>query len=103
MGAVKSSMAAKFALFPLNPPSYSLRVDDVTGKQTMTGVALKDNVDVLKLCTRRGNNIVAMYIKNPSASLTMLYCHGNVADLGQMYELFSELNIHLRVNLMGLV
>ncbi|XP_028782901.1 alpha/beta hydrolase domain-containing protein 17B-like [Neltuma alba] len=101
MGAVTSSMAAKFAFFPPNPPSYSLGVDEVTGKQTMTGVALRENVDVLKLCTKRGNNIVAMYIKNSSASLTMLYSHGNAADLGQMYELFSELSIHLRVNLMG--
>ncbi|XP_054800376.1 uncharacterized protein LOC129304668 isoform X2 [Prosopis cineraria] len=101
MGAVTSSMAAKFAFFPPNPPSYSLGVDEVTGNQTMTGVALRENVDVLKLCTKRGNNIVAMYIKNPSASLTMLYSHGNAADLGQMYELFSELSVHLRVNLMG--
>ncbi|KAI9121024.1 hypothetical protein K1719_008057 [Acacia pycnantha] len=101
MGAVTSSMAAKFAFFPPNPPSYSLGVDEVTGKQKMTGVALRENVDVLKLCTKRGNNIVAMYIRNPSASLTMLYSHGNAADLGQMYELFSELSMHLRVNLMG--
>ena len=33
----------------------------------------------------------------------LLYSHGNAADLGQMYELFSELSIHLRVNLMGSV
>lgn len=101
MGAVTSSMAAKFAFFPPNPPSYALGVDELTGKQKITGVALRENVDVLKLCTKRGNNIVAMYIKNPSASLTMLYSHGNAADLGQMYELFSELSIHLRVNLMA--
>ncbi|KAI4346745.1 hypothetical protein L6164_007616 [Bauhinia variegata] len=99
MGAVTSSMAAKFAFFPPNPPSYV--VDEVSGKLKMTDVAVRDSVDVLKLCTKRGNNIVAMYIKNPSASMTLLYSHGNAADLGQMYELFSELSIHLRVNLMG--
>ena len=53
--------------------------------------------------TERGNSVVAMYIKNPTASLTLLYAHGNAADLGQMYELFSELSIQLRVNLMGSV
>eukprot|EP00256_Glycine_max_P057925 XP_014625841.1 alpha/beta hydrolase domain-containing protein 17C isoform X1 [Glycine max] len=100
MGAMTSSMAAKFAFFPPNPPSYGVGLDDVTGKLKMTGVATRENVDVLKLCTRRGNSVVAMYIRNPSASLTMLYSHGNAADLGQMYELFSELSLHLRVNLL---
>lgn len=103
MGAVTSSMAAKFAFFPPNPASYGLGVNEMTGKPNMTGVAIRENVDVLKLCTKRGNNIVALYIRNPSASLTLLYSHGNAADLGQMYELFSELSIHLRVNLLGSV
>uniref|UniRef100_A0A803LC71 Serine aminopeptidase S33 domain-containing protein n=1 Tax=Chenopodium quinoa TaxID=63459 RepID=A0A803LC71_CHEQI len=40
-------------------------------------------------------------MRNPVAKLTVLYSHGNAADLGQMYELFGELSIHLRVNLMG--
>ncbi|KAJ1406490.1 Serine aminopeptidase, S33 [Sesbania bispinosa] len=101
MGAVTSSMAAKFAFFPPNPASYGVGVDEVTGNLKMSGVATRENVDVLKLCTKRGNSIVALYIRNPSASLTVLYSHGNAADLGQMYELFSELSIHLRVNLLG--
>nr|XP_027096774.1 lignin-forming anionic peroxidase-like isoform X1 [Coffea arabica] len=67
----------------------------------MTGVAERDNVDVLRLATKRGTRIVALYVKNPAASLTLLYSHGNAADLGQMYDLFSELSLHLRVNLMG--
>ncbi|XP_058736498.1 uncharacterized protein LOC131608922 [Vicia villosa] len=100
MGAVTSSMAAKFAFFPPNPPSYGIGVDETTGKNKITGVSTRENVDVLKLCTKRANNIVALYIKNTSASLTVLYSHGNAADLGQMYELFSELSIHLRVNLL---
>ncbi|KAG4915292.1 hypothetical protein JHK87_052849 [Glycine soja] len=37
------------------------------------------------------------------ATSTVLYSHGNAADLGQMYELFIQLSIHLRVNLMGWV
>ncbi|TKY65017.1 Alpha/beta hydrolase domain-containing protein 17C [Spatholobus suberectus] len=100
MGAVTSSMAARFAFFPPNPASYGVGADEVTGKLKMTGVAARENVDVLKLCTKRGNSIVAMYIRNPSASLTVLYSHGNAADLGQMYDLFSELSHHLRVNLL---
>eukprot|EP01018_Ginkgo_biloba_P022758 Gb_12772 [translate_table: standard] len=101
MGAVTSSMAAKFAFFPPNPPSYKIIPDEVTGRLIMSDVPNRDNVDVLKLSTRRGQEIVAMYVRNPLASLTVLYSHGNAADLGQMYELFAELSVHLRVNLMG--
>lgn len=103
MGAVTSSMAAKFAFFPPNPPSYGVVMEESTGKLKLTEVPEKENVDVLKLQTKKGNEIVAVYIKNPAAILTVLYSHGNAADLGQMYELFTELSLHLRVNLMGYI
>ncbi|XP_057856295.2 uncharacterized protein LOC131065715 [Cryptomeria japonica] len=101
MGGVTSSMAAKFAFFPPNPASYKITVDEERGRFMMTDVPKRENVEVLKLPTRRGQEIVAMYVRNPTASLTLLYSHGNAADLGQMYELFVELSLHLRVNLMG--
>lgn len=97
-----STMAAKFAFFPPSPPSYELE-EVVKGKLGMSGVAARETVDVLRLDTKRGNQVVAVYIKNTSAKLTLLYSHGNAADLGQMYELFYELSAHLRVNLMGSV
>ncbi|XWS75626.1 hypothetical protein CRYUN_Cryun01aG0107200 [Craigia yunnanensis] len=99
MGGVTSTMAAKFAFFPPNPPSY--KVVESGGKLVMNGVAARENVDILKVGTKRGNQVVAVYIKNPGAVLTVLYSHGNAADLGQMYDLFSELSLHLRVNLSG--
>ncbi|XP_059446260.1 uncharacterized protein LOC132177814 [Corylus avellana] len=101
MGSATSSMAAKFAFFPPDPPSYTIYVDAATGKMRMSDVHQRDDVDVLKLNTKRGNEIVAMYVKNPSASMTLLYSHGNAADLGQMYHIFTELSLHLGVNLMG--
>ncbi|XP_076930980.1 uncharacterized protein LOC143595979 isoform X1 [Bidens hawaiensis] len=103
MGAMTSSVAAKFAFFPPSPPSYRVVVDESNGggKLRMTDVSERDNVDVLKLKTKRGSEIVAAYVKNPVASLTLLYSHGNASDLGQMYDLFCELSLHLRVNLMG--
>lgn len=101
MGGVTSTMAAKFAFFPPSPPSYKLVVEEGTGKLRITDVVERENADVLKLCTKRGNEIVAVFMRNPLAKLTVLYSHGNAADLGQMYELFGELSIHLRVNLMG--
>ncbi|KAL3525809.1 hypothetical protein ACH5RR_014181 [Cinchona calisaya] len=103
MGSVTSTMAAKFAFFPPNPPSYRVEEEEegAAGKLRMTEVAERDNVDVLRLGTKKGTQIVAVYVKNPAAKLTLLYSHGNAADLGQMYDLFSELSLHLRVNLLG--
>ncbi|KAJ9562200.1 hypothetical protein OSB04_007360 [Centaurea solstitialis] len=101
MGAMTSSVAARFAFFPPSPPSYTVVMDGGGGRLRMTDVSERENVDVLKLKTKKGTEIVAAYVKNPVASLTVLYSHGNAADLGQMYDLFCELSLHLRVNLMG--
>ncbi|CAA0836156.1 alpha/beta-Hydrolases superfamily protein [Striga hermonthica] len=101
MGGVTSSMAAKLAFFPPTPPSYKLITDDATGLLLLQPFPHRENVDVLKLPTRRGTEIVAVYVRYPMASSTLLYSHGNAADIGQMYELFIELSIHLRVNLLG--
>ncbi|KAM0979403.1 hypothetical protein ACFX13_015545 [Malus domestica] len=101
MGGVTSSMAAKFAFFPPNPPSYKVVKDEATGLLLLDPLPHRENVDVLKFPTRRGNEIVAVYIRHPMATSTLLYSHGNATDIGQMYELFIELSIHLRVNLMA--
>ncbi|XP_020694095.1 alpha/beta hydrolase domain-containing protein 17B isoform X1 [Dendrobium catenatum] len=105
MGGVTSMMAAKFAFFPPDPPSYGLVAVEVGEparvKWEMTGVMKREGVEVMRLKTRRKNEIVAVYVKNPAAKLTVLYSHGNAADIGQIYELFIELSVHLRVNLIG--
>ncbi|KAG0455238.1 hypothetical protein HPP92_024530 [Vanilla planifolia] len=101
MGGVTSSMAAKLAFFPPSPPSYGLVTDPLTGLMTLSRFAHRENVEVMRLPTRRGTDIVTVYIRYPMAASTLLYSHGNAADLGQMYELFIELSILLRVNLMG--
>ncbi|KAJ7953977.1 alpha/beta hydrolase domain-containing protein 17B-like [Quillaja saponaria] len=102
MGSATSSMAAKFAFFPPNPPSYNVYVDESSGKLRMSdAIHQREDVDIVKLDTKKGNEIVAMYVKNPSASLTVLFSHGNAAVLGQMYHIFTELSLHLGVNLMG--
>ncbi|MCD7447387.1 hypothetical protein HAX54_028459 [Datura stramonium] len=102
MGGVTSSIAAKFAFFPPNPPSYTVVADEsYGGKLCIPEVPRRENVEVLKLRTHRGNEIVAVYVKHPNASASMLYSHGNAADLGQMFELFVELSLRLRVNVIG--
>ncbi|XP_076905892.1 uncharacterized protein LOC143561798 isoform X2 [Bidens hawaiensis] len=101
MGGVTSSIAAKFAFFPPSPPSYTVEADGgglfIPEVPRREGVA----VDVLKLRTKRGNDVVTVHIKHPKASATVLYSHGNAADLGQMFELFVQLSLRLRVNLVG--
>ncbi|KAI3813475.1 hypothetical protein L1987_18200 [Smallanthus sonchifolius] len=102
MGGVTSSIAAKFAFFPPTPPSYTVEADESCGGQLfIPEVPRREGVDVLKLRTRKGNDVVTVHIKHPKASATLLYSHGNAADLGQMFELFVELSLRLRVNLVG--
>ncbi|RZR86501.1 hypothetical protein BHM03_00013704 [Ensete ventricosum] len=104
MGGMTSTMAARFAFFPPDPPSYRVVVEDeASGRLSMTTLTPRQGVEVRRLWTRRGSGIIAMYVTNPNAKLTLLYSHGNAADLGQMYELFVGLSNHLRVNLMGVL
>ncbi|KAE9619899.1 hypothetical protein Lal_00040217 [Lupinus albus] len=108
MGGVTSSIAAKFAFFPPQPPSYTVVADESEAATVESGkvynipeVPKKENVEVVKLRTRRGNEIVGVYVKYHRPTSTMLYSHGNAADLAQMFELFVELSNRLRINVMG--
>lgn len=99
MGNVTSSVAAKFAFFPPDPPTYDVCREE-EGRLVFSGVTADKNMDVHLLDTRGGNKVVATFWKHPFARFTLLYSHGNAADLGQMVELFIELRAHLRVNIM---
>lgn len=112
MGCMFSELAAKFAFFPPSPPTYQIKKRD-NGKLTVVSASSSSmpiplaaddsSLDVLLIDTKRSNKVVAFYLKNPYARLTLLYSHGNAADLGQLYDLFVQLKVNLRVNLMGLV
>ncbi|CAN1328202.1 Alpha/beta hydrolase domain-containing protein 17B [Linum perenne] len=99
MGNVTSNVAAKFAFFPPEPPTYDV-LEEEGGMLVVPGVTADKNMEVHCLDTKAGNKVVAMFWKHPFARFTVLYSHGNAADLGQMYELFIELRAHLRVNIM---
>ncbi|KAJ4798891.1 alpha/beta-Hydrolases superfamily protein [Rhynchospora pubera] len=101
MGGVTSTVAARFAFFPPTPPSYGVIEKEQGEVVELTQVPRRSNVEARRLQTKKGNGIIAMYVRHPGAKLTLLYSHGNAADLGQMYELFVELSSHLGVNLMG--
>ncbi|KAF7081040.1 hypothetical protein CFC21_085020 [Triticum aestivum] len=97
MGNVTSSVAARLAFFPPEPATYEVAAEE--GGLRMTGVLPDANVDVHALPTRAGTRVVAAFWRYPTARLTLLYSHGNAADLGQMLGLFMELRSHLRVNI----
>uniref|UniRef100_A0A0D9YNK4 Serine aminopeptidase S33 domain-containing protein n=1 Tax=Oryza glumipatula TaxID=40148 RepID=A0A0D9YNK4_9ORYZ len=118
MGAVTSTVAARFAFFPPSPPSYGAEAPPPPAAAgagvgvekdgggggvvvELTDVPRRGNVEARRLRTKRGTEVVAMYVRQAGARLTLLYSHGNAADLGQMFELFVELSAHLNVNLMG--
>ncbi|KAI4388784.1 hypothetical protein MLD38_001083 [Melastoma candidum] len=92
MGGATSSMATKFAFLPAPDGASGAEPLPSKGERTwrssssLPGKALR-----LWLCTRG----------IPWPVPPFLYSHGNAASPGQMYELFVEPNIHLRVNLMG--
>ncbi|KAK3189544.1 hypothetical protein Dsin_029105 [Dipteronia sinensis] len=100
MGNVTSNVAAKFAFFPPDPPTYDVnKAED--GTVVFSGLTADKNAEVHLLETKGGNKIVATFWKHPFARFTLLYSHGNAADLGQMHDLFIELRAHLRVNIMS--
>uniref|UniRef100_C6JRN0 Serine aminopeptidase S33 domain-containing protein n=1 Tax=Sorghum bicolor TaxID=4558 RepID=C6JRN0_SORBI len=101
MGGVTSSVAAKMAFFPPTPPSYALVEDAGAGVTTLSGQPHRENVELLRLRTRKGNTLAAMYVRHPDAASTVLYSHGNAADLGHLYQLFLHLSFNLRVNILG--
>ncbi|KAM3224150.1 hypothetical protein ACQJBY_057511 [Aegilops geniculata] len=100
MGNVTSSVAARLAFFPPEPATYEVAAEEGGAGLRMTGVLPDANVDVHALPTRAGTRVVAAFWRYPTARLTLLYSHGNAADLGQMLGLFMELRSHLRVNIM---
>ncbi|XP_022886751.1 protein ABHD17B-like isoform X2 [Olea europaea var. sylvestris] len=101
MGNVTSSVAAKFAFFSSNPPTYDVYCDELDGWLVMSGLTVDKNVDVHLLQTKGGNKVVTAFWKHPTGRFTVLYSHGNAADLGQMQDLFIELRANLRVNIMS--
>lgn len=116
MGCFISHIASKLAFFPPSPATYQVVKRDTDGKliaipptaSPVQAIAYcndddDDCLDVLLVDTKRGNRIVAFFLKNPYAKLTLLYSHGNAADLGQLYDLFLQLKDNLRVNLIGYV
>jgi hypothetical protein len=86
---------------PLRPRDYQKLLETIHLHRRLAPLPLKKNVEVMWLKTRRNQEICAMLVKNPFARLTLLYSHGNAADLGQMHDLYVELSSLLEINVFG--
>ncbi|MFB2894409.1 alpha/beta hydrolase [Aerosakkonemataceae cyanobacterium BLCC-F50] len=51
----------------------------------------QDNNQILKLTTKDGVKISAIYLPNPQAKFTILYSHGNAEDLGDNFQILEGL------------
>lgn len=51
-----------------------------------------DGPHILKIETDNGQDISAIYLKNPSARFTVLFSHGNAEDIGQNLDFFDMLH-----------
>lgn len=100
MGGAASTIASKLAFFPPEP-SYQVDLDEQTQKLKLIDVSQSEKGEVSILQTKKGHYIFAVFVRNKSATMTLLYSHGNAADIGQMFQFFVELSDRLRVNVMG--
>lgn len=62
---------------------------------------IKDYFDAFYTKTKRGNNIACLHIKSPKKNpkYTVLFSHGNAADLGMLTGFYCRLVHHLNINL----
>jgi abhydrolase domain-containing protein 17 len=62
---------------------------------------MKDYFESFYTKTKRGNKIACLYIKNPkkTSKYTILFSHGNAADLGMLTGFYCRLVHHLNVDL----
>nr|GEV87135.1 protein ABHD17C-like [Tanacetum cinerariifolium] len=102
---LNGAIVPRVKIFPHKQQTDSSSSSSTTDTSTFTpnseGITADKNVDVHLVDTKGGNKVVATFWKHPFGKLTVLYSHGNAADLGQMKELFIELRAHLRVNIMS--
>jgi hypothetical protein len=80
-----ASSLVNFFLF--NPPQHE-------------GYSIRNDIDIIRLKTSRGNHIAAMYVDRKE-TVTILFSHGNAEDLNSCYHFMNQLSSLLNVNVMG--
>lgn len=105
-----SKIAAKLAFLPPEP-TYTLVDDTESGNCVLHltersdwqyGPRELEMIEVFRTRSRSGNSIACMYVKNTSTpQYTVLFCHGNAVDLGQMSSFFVGLGSRINCNILA--
>lgn len=107
----RNKLCEKLVYFPPDPKSYDYDAPDSSNNSVGTmwmidGEKNKYNpisderlkVDFAK--TRRGNTVCCMYITCPGSNKSILFAHGNAADIGLMRDHLIDMSERLQVNIM---
>lgn len=72
-------------------------------KDSTLSVHMIDIIDTPRCCGVKINNnkLPVILFRSPNAKYTLLYSHGNAADLGSMYGLLKYLALNLNCNVIG--
>lgn len=110
-GCSSSRVASYLAFFPPRPPFYRFQTDPKTKQlhlelsEFILGIVaghpgLK-TVEVGYAHTSRGQRVAMLLVPCAGARFTILYSHGNAADIGAMIGRLLELSRHLGVNVVA--
>ncbi|KAK8654850.1 hypothetical protein V6N13_107447 [Hibiscus sabdariffa] len=98
MGNVTSSVAARFAFFPPDPPTYAV-IKEGDGRLVLQGVTPDKNMVVHMLDTKGGNKITATFWRHPVARLTLFYDYsgyggstGKPSEINTYYDIEAVYN-----------
>jgi hypothetical protein len=90
-------MGNHLATLVFQPPPSSLSLNPHVDPSSLVG---PKNHPFIWLRTQSNRTIPAIFIKQPSAQVTLLFSHGNAEDLSSIYDWFVVFSIELNVNLM---
>lgn len=81
---------------------FSFSQEVIDSGISMDEAFMKEYFDVFYTKTKRGHKIACLYIRNPNpkdVKYTLLFSHGNAADLGMLTGFYCRLVHQLKVNL----
>ncbi|OMJ87307.1 hypothetical protein SteCoe_10992 [Stentor coeruleus] len=101
----KNCLINKFSFNPPRPSSYTIENNNLyLLSKVNSGILLTFpwiDYTLITIPTASNTEIPAIHIINSSANLTLLYCHGNSADLGLLFYYLLELSTQLKVHILA--
>lgn len=101
----KNCLINKLSFNPPRPPSYTIENNCLCLLSKANSGLLSTfpwiDYSLISIPTSSNTEIPALHIINSSAQLTLLYCHGNSADLGLLFYYLLELSTQLKVHILA--